>query len=72
MWETWVRSLCWEDPLEKGKATHFSILNILHMISHKTHPSIMVHISLIFQIYGYYLVTQKTVEQNPLKRYILR
>ena len=26
MWETWVRSLSWEDPLEKGKATHFSIL----------------------------------------------
>ena len=24
--ETWVRSLSWEDPLEKGKATHFSIL----------------------------------------------
>ena len=24
--ETWVRSLNWEDPLEKGKATHFSIL----------------------------------------------
>ena len=23
---TWVRSLGWEDPLEKGKATHFSIL----------------------------------------------
>ena len=23
--ETWVRSLGWEDPLEKGKATHFSI-----------------------------------------------
>ena len=21
MRETWVRSLCWEDPLEKGKAT---------------------------------------------------
>ena len=21
MWETWVQSLCWEDPLEKGKAT---------------------------------------------------
>ena len=21
MWETWVRSLCWEDALEKGKAT---------------------------------------------------
>ena len=26
MWETWVRSLGWEDPLEKGKATHCSIL----------------------------------------------
>ena len=25
-WETWVRSLVWEDPLEKGKATHSSIL----------------------------------------------
>ena len=26
MWETWVRSLSWEDPLEKGKATHSSYL----------------------------------------------
>ena len=26
MWETWVRSLGWEDPLEEGKATHSSIL----------------------------------------------
>ena len=26
MWETWIRSLAWEDPLEKGKATHSSIL----------------------------------------------
>ena len=26
MWETWVQSLSWEDPLEKGKATHSSIL----------------------------------------------
>ena len=25
-WETWVLSLGWEDPLEKGKATHSSIL----------------------------------------------
>ena len=24
--ETWVQSLDWEDPLEKGKATHSSIL----------------------------------------------
>ena len=26
MWETWVQSLGWEDPLEKGKAIHSSIL----------------------------------------------
>ena len=32
MWETWVRSLAWEDPLEKGKAPHSSIRTwgILH------------------------------------------
>ena len=26
MWETWVWSLGWEDPLKKGKGTHSSIL----------------------------------------------
>ena len=26
VWETWVRSLNWEDPLEEGMATHSSIL----------------------------------------------
>ena len=26
LWETWVRSLGWEDPLENGKASHSSIL----------------------------------------------
>ena len=26
VWETWVRSLGWEDPLEKWKATHSNIL----------------------------------------------
>ena len=29
MQETWVRSLGWEDPLEKGMATHSSILGHL-------------------------------------------
>ena len=27
MQETWVRYLCWEDPLEKGIATHSSVLS---------------------------------------------
>ena len=26
MWETWVQSLGWEDSLEKGMATHSSLL----------------------------------------------
>ena len=26
LWETWIRSLGWEDSLEKGMATHSSIL----------------------------------------------
>ena len=28
VWESWVRSLGWEDPLEEGKATHSSILGL--------------------------------------------
>ena len=27
LWETWVRSLGWEDPLEEGVATHSNILD---------------------------------------------
>ena len=27
VWETWVRSLGWEDPLEKEMAAHSSILS---------------------------------------------
>ena len=26
MWQTWVKSLCWEDPLEKEMALHSSTL----------------------------------------------
>ena len=26
IWESWVRSLGWEDPLEKGKASHSGIM----------------------------------------------
>jgi len=25
-WETWVQPLGWEDPLEKGTVTHYSVL----------------------------------------------
>ena len=35
MGKTWVRSLGWEDPLEKGKATHSSALawRIVHGVT---------------------------------------
>ena len=34
MWETWLQSLDWEDPLEKGKATYSSILAwIIHGVA---------------------------------------
>ena len=26
MWETWVQSLGWEDPLEEGMAAHSAVL----------------------------------------------
>ena len=26
MWETWLQFLGWEDPMEKGKGTHATIL----------------------------------------------
>ena len=34
VWETWVRSLGWEDPLEKGKATHSGLENSRDYIVH--------------------------------------
>ena len=35
MQETWVRFLGWEDPLEEGMATHFSILAWIFLILQK-------------------------------------
>jgi len=40
MWETWVhvQSLVWEDPLEKAKATHSSILDcVVHGVTTVRH-----------------------------------
>ena len=34
MWETWVRSLGWEDPLEKGKVTQPGEFHGLYYIVH--------------------------------------
>ena len=41
MQETWVRSLGQEDPLEKGLATHFSILAWRHPMDRGTWRAIV-------------------------------
>ena len=43
MRETWVQSLGWEDPLEKGKATHFSIL-----VCFKPVPWVSPHMMILY------------------------
>ena len=37
MWETWVQSLGWEHPLEKGTATHSSILALENSMDYTVH-----------------------------------
>ena len=32
MWESWVQFLVWDDPLEKGIATQYSVLAWIIMI----------------------------------------
>ena len=41
MQETWVQSLGWEDPLEKGMATHCSILALKYFL--ETHVDLCFH-----------------------------
>ena len=45
MWETWVHFLGWEDPLEKGKAIHSSIAELI--ILSMTYAAILVLIYLV-------------------------
>ena len=37
MWQTWVRSLGWEDPMKKGKATHSAILALENSMDYRAH-----------------------------------
>ena len=54
MQETWVQSLGWEDPLEKGKTTHSSTLawRILDCIGHGIAKSLrrLSNVHLHFQV----------------------
>ena len=37
MWETWVRSLGWEDPLERGKATQSQYSGLENSVDYIVH-----------------------------------
>ena len=53
MQETWVRSLGWEDPLEKGKAIHSRILSwLVTEVSFKNEEYVVFYLltSLIAQL----------------------
>ena len=41
VWETWVKSLHWEDPLEKGMETHSSILALRIPMDREAWPAIV-------------------------------
>ena len=52
MWETWIQSLGWEDPLEKEKATHSSIL-AWRILVHGVPKSQTLSLSLVV-IWGFF------------------
>ena len=55
MWEAWVQSLGWEDPLEKGMATHSSILDCIdHGVSKSRKQMSDFHT--LFNLYAEYIM----------------
>ena len=70
MWETWVPSLGWEDPLEKEMATHSSILawktpwmeepgRLQSMGSQRVEHDWMTSLSLLFNVYAEHIMRRK-------------
>ena len=60
MRETWVRSLGWEDPLEKGKATHSSVEDFMDCIVRGVAKSWTRQSDFHFYFYmGYYSTIKK-------------
>ena len=79
MHETWVRSLGWEDPLEKGKATHSSILTwriadcVVHAVAKSWTQLSDFHFTSVLILFGvqlscgFYFKVQWNAEMNPLQ-----
>ena len=77
MWETWVQSLGWEDPLEKGKAIYSSILAwripwticTVHGIVSQTQLS-NFHFTLLWEAkYNYVLEENGRIQNLPVYKY---
>ena len=78
MWATWVRSLGWEDPLEKGKATCSSILAwritwtvcIVHGIMKSQTQLSDFHFTLLWEAkYNYVLEENGRIQNLPVYKY---
>ena len=78
MWATWVRSLGWEDPLEKGKATCSSILAwritwtvcIVHGIAKSQTQLSDFHFTLLWEAkYNYVLEENGRIQNLPVYKY---
>ena len=76
VWETWVWYLSWEDPLEKGKSTHSSILawripwTIQSMGSQRIGHGFCFHFFLIF-IAIFYKLHVFILSTNVISPYLL-
>ena len=68
MWETWVGSLGWEDPLEKRKATHSSIL--AWRISYRGAWQTKVHGVTKSRLSNFYLCETDEVLFFPISSYM--
>ena len=66
MWQIWARSLGWEDPLEKGKATHCSIPGLENSMVCTVHgvSESQMQLSLSLNIYIKALFFNENEEKN--------
>ena len=81
MWETWVQSLRWEDPLEKGKTTHAG-LSDFHFHFQRVNPSLSrawtssshmsKHVLKVAESTKIWETEKKKWEQNILRRWFRR
>ena len=68
MWETWVRSLGWEDPLKKGKAANSSILAcIVHGVTKSWTQLSGFHFTLPFENLTQFILANQLNNEKMFK-----